>query len=263
MDLRSDNSTFTSDFNLVYENYQAFDNVVLTYKDNLLEVSDKQSLLSGSDNKGYLVFDYRGYLFKYDLEKIVIHLPTEHTIDGEGYDLELEFYHKKDFTYTSEVNKYQKIPDISHYLVISSMYSLDGTNSDSGFLSNLRRYYHPNGVNANSIGMNWDIMESGLIRDKRFYFYSGSDTVYPCSETHLHYVIADIFKIDQATLNSYLNIYEGKYDNTDKIYAKPIATQYGRAMFRNFYNNQTEANLVEGLNRSVLVLALICLLLLL
>lgn len=46
--------------------------------------------------------DINGVLQGYDGTKLVVKAPSEHTIDGTQYDLELQFYHeiKSEFTTT-------------------------------------------------------------------------------------------------------------------------------------------------------------------
>lgn len=238
--LKSSNSTYTQNFSLVYDNYQSLENVVVTLKNNVLEINTKTSLLTGNKNKGYIVFDHGGYYYKFNLEKIVIHVPSEHEIDGYKPDIEVMYYHRKDLDYNPTINQYKKLPDISEYLIISTLYAVNGTESDGGLLNNLRNYYYATGVTVNSFGMNLDIIPSGIIRDNKFYLYKGSDTLYPCDETHIRYVVADIYSVSQETVEFYKNAYASKYEGT--TFAKSIAELNGRHVYRNFYANLTEAN---------------------
>lgn len=230
-------SNYTNDISLVYERYTNLQNVVLTFKDNILQIGDKVSLLGGANNKGYVVLDYSGFYYKYDLQNIYVHVPSEHSIDGYRTEVEVQFYHTKDFSYNPPLNEYKRSPDVSHYFIISVLYAVNGTASDSGFLDSLRSFYFQGNINANSFGTSFDIFGTGLIRDKKFYIYRGSDHVAPCSETHLHYVVAEPYKVAQATVDLLKGAYSKKYNSYD---AKPLANLNGRAVHRNFYANETE-----------------------
>lgn len=266
IDLMTNNSTFSLNYSIVYENYKSFDDVVLTFQNPLLEISDKLNLLNNSKDKGYVVLTLNGFLHKYDLEKIVINTPSEHFINGLENDLEMSFIHRKDLDYNSEVNSFKPNTDINQYLIISFLYSVNGTYSDSGFIDSVRNHYHALGVTENTVGMKLDVFNSGLIKDKRFFLYSGSETVAPCSETHLHYVVADIYKISQESVNFYKNRYQFKYNNElngdFNNYRKSISPLNGRPVYRNFYANETEFdNSNSYIKTSIMVLILILLVL--
>jgi carbonic anhydrase len=235
--LNQSQSNYTGDISLVYERYTNLDNVMLTFKDNVLQIGDKVSLLGGTNNKGYVVLDYSGFYYKYDLQYIYVHVPSDHTIDGYNTEVEVQFYHLKDFTYSPSLNDYKKSPDMNHYLIISVLYAVNGTASDSGFLDSLKNYYVQGEVSANNFGTTLDIFGTGLIKDKKFYLYRGSDHVSPCSETHLHYVVAETYAVDQTTVTFLNNKYSTKYSS---FTSKPLSPLYGRSVLRNFYANETE-----------------------
>ena len=238
--LRADNSTQSDQYNLVNDNYKSFDNVILTFNDNLLEITDRSNYIAGSNNKGFVTFSYDGYMYKFDLEKIVVHVPSEHQVEGYRTDIEVEYIHKKDLNYVSTVNFNRKLPDVSEYLVVSTLYAVNGTNSDNDFLENLKNYFYSTGITNNYLGMNLDLLSSGIMRAKRSFFYKGSDTQYPCNESHFRIVIADIFKVPQTTVDFYSATYKSKY--LGETFAKTIAPLNGRDIYRNFYANKTEFN---------------------
>lgn len=238
INLMPSNSTYTNNVSLVYENYLSLDNVVLSFKNNILEINNKNSLLTNNNDKGYVVLDYAGYYYKFNLEKIYVHTPSEHSIDGVFADLEVHYYHRKDLDYTPTTNQYKKLPDVSEFLIISILYSANGTQSDGGFIDNLRNYYYPTGITVNSFGLTLDIIPSGLIRDKRFFFYKGSETAFPCDETHMRYVVADIYSIKQESIQFYKKAYASKY--VGGSFTKSISQLNGRSIYRNFYANTTE-----------------------
>ena len=237
-------SKYSNDFTIVYERYKVFDDMFLTFQGNLLEVRDLESELTKINKKGHLIFAYEKYHFKFDLEQIVIKVPSEHLIDGIRSDLEVQFIHRKDLTYFSEVDQFKSKPDISQFLIISVLYSKDGTFSDSGFLENLSFSYLPSGISNTNAALKFkfkfDLIESGLIRDKKAFVYSGSETVFPCSETHLHFVVADKYKISQNLLDFYKNEYMNRY--TGNIFAKEVNKLNGRQVLRNFFNTTQESD---------------------
>ena len=120
-------SNYTNDISLVYERYINLQNVVLSFDQNILQIGDKVSLLGGENNKGYVVLDYNGFYYKYDLKNITVHVPSEHSIDGYRTEVEVQFFHTKDFTYNPPLNQYKKSPDVSHYFIISVLYAVNGT----------------------------------------------------------------------------------------------------------------------------------------
>ena len=267
IDLNEKSSNFTLNYSIIYENYKSFEDVVLTFQNPLLEISDKVNLLNNSKDKGYVVLTLNGFLHKYDLEKIVINTPSEHFLNGIEADLEMSFIHRKDIDYETEVNSFKKNTDINQYLIISFLYSVNGTNSDTGFIDNVRNYYNALGVTENTVGMKFDVFNSGLIKDKRFYLYSGSETVAPCSETHLHYVVADVYKISQESVNFYKNRYQFKYNNLDENqispnFRKSISPLNGRPVYRNFYANETEFDSSTSFIKNSLLLIFLTLLIL-
>jgi len=238
--LKADNSTQSDQYNLVYDNYKSFDNVVITFNNNLLEISDRSSLLSDSTDKGFVIFSYEGYMYKFNLEKIVVHVPSEHEVEGYKPDIEVEYFHRKDLDYVSTVNYNRKLPDVSEYLVVSTLYAINGTQSDNDFLEKLQQYYYSTGITSNYLGMNLDLISSGIMRAKRSFFYKGSDTQYPCNESHFRIVIADIFKVSQTTVDFYRSAYKSRYSGD--TFAKSIAPLNGREIYRNYYASKTEFN---------------------
>lgn len=236
--LSDQKSNYTQNVSIVYEDYNALSNVFLTFNsDNILEINDKATLLGGSTDKGYLVIDYSGYYFKYNLAKIEVFSPSQHQINGTYPDIEVQFIHKKDFSYTTDVNDYKVLPDISHYLVISVFYAVNGTESDTNFLNNL---VYSTSISSTSLGTSLDIFEYGLIKDKKFFFYRGSDTITPCSESHLYYVVADIYKLNQSKVNTIKGAYTSKYGSDYKL--KSLANLNGRYVYRNFFADQAESD---------------------
>lgn len=241
INLRDNNSTYSNEFNIVYDHYKSFEDIFVTFRNNQLQIVDKQVLLNpnSSTDMGYLVLSYKGFYFKFNLEKITINVPSEHLINGVPSDLEIHFTHKKDLDYVNTANEFKRRPDISQNLVISILYSVSGTESDNNFLDLLTSHYRVGGT-VNTFGLSFDIIESGLIRDKKFYFYSGSDNISPCDETHLHYVVADEYKLNQQSLDFYRDRYEAQFDGTKSSFSKPISELFGRNVTRNFYNDTLE-----------------------
>jgi carbonic anhydrase len=100
------------------------------------------------------------------------HSPSEHTIDGRHYDLEMHFYHETD--------------DHLHHSVISIFFDRKvGGNEENPFIKNL--FTTPTGEHLSDkeswtpVGVHLEELLLKLDRTKLFH-YEGSLTVPPCTE---------------------------------------------------------------------------------
>lgn len=247
--LQTQNSTYAENFSIVYEDYPNFNNLYVT--SNLGDSSKVIEMVDFNRQNlgGYLVFELSGYQYKFDLQSIHVKYNAEHRIDGYFPDLELQFIHKKDLDYVSSANEFKKMPDVSEYLVVSVLYAINGTNSDNGFINSFSEgRFSSNRIttNASFRGVNLNMVGNGLIANRRFYYYTGSETITPCSETHMYYVVADVFQINESTVNIFRRKFEDKYafDNFRR-FNKELAELNGRRVLRNFYIDEEERKELE------------------
>lgn len=234
-----DNSTYSDKITIINDAYNAISNVVVRVtSNNLMEVVS----LGGNSDWGYVLIDYLGYIMKFNLKQIVIHSPIEHDVDFIKADVEIQLIHQKDLDYTTEVNKFQKKPDISEFLVISVPFAVNGTSTAEGNLIEILNGAYSENL-ALKTGANIPLNTLNLVRGKRFFFYQGSQTVYPCNESHLHILISDITIMTDLTKDKIKSVFLGKYVNG--INTKKTTTLGARSIVRNFFISQDEANKYE------------------
>ena len=245
--LSSKDSIYTDQVNVLNDSYNEITDGLIYYNPDNKQVefaAKANALNKSSGNYGFINIEYNGYIMKFDLQRIFLHVPAEHKIDNEYPDFEIQLYHKKDLKFTSLVNEYRRLPDINEYLVISIPYKVNTNNkiysSDNGFLEKIKDYY-TSSVKNDSKGISIDISDYNLAKNQSFYFYKGSMTFFPCNENHLHFILSDYNSISKETLDKFtISIFKNIYLNGDNI--KSSAEIYGRFSYRNFFINQDEAN---------------------
>jgi carbonic anhydrase len=233
LNLREEFSNFNSSINILYTDYNLIPNAYLDWSESgrILQVSQKLGAPS-TNNFGYVGLDRGGVAKQYALTGIEFYTPAEHKINGVDYDLEVHLIHEKVLTFETNVNQFRRIADGNRYLIISILFSQSGGNSDNGFLNDLISTWPPNSGDSFTLDLN----SYGLIRDRRWFFYEGSFTYFPCDETVNNIVIRDPFKMD--SLSVFQSIYSDVYDSS--VVSKVVSEEYGRPIYRN-YMNQTEA----------------------
>lgn len=248
------NSTYNDSIFLASDSYLTITDAVLRYDGRLLEIASLGAVNGMNRNLGYVLLKKEGVVSKYDLRKVNIHTPAEHYIDGVRYELEIQFIHEKDLDFTSAVNDFKNPSDVNLFFVVSILFSTTGPYVDNNFINRLFDYYNTDVTNQTTL--NLELEETRLFRNRRFFFYEGSETVDPCDETHLYYVVADIFRVDPNVLQRFRDVYSTYYNNSD--YNKPVSEYYGREIVRNFYTEQ-DSSFKTSLNWALLALALLIL----
>lgn len=231
------NSTYTDTIFLATDSYLTVNDAVLNYDGRLLEVTSLSAVNGMNTDFGYVTLRKDGVSSKYGLTKMVIKTPAEHVIEGVRHDLEVQFIHEKDLDFQASVNDFKGPSEINMYLVVSVLFSTTGSYNDNNFIESLFDYYNTNANNQASF--NLEVEETFLLRNKRFYFYEGSLTVDPCDETHLYYVVADVFRIQADTLQRFRDTYSNFYTNS--TFNKPLAKYKGRQVVRNFATAEDSA----------------------
>jgi carbonic anhydrase len=233
LNLQEAHSNFNSSVNLLYTDYNPIPKAKLGWSEDgrILQVNE----IAGStqNNFGYIGFDRGGVIKQYSLKKIEINTPAEHQIEGISYDIEIKLIHEKMLPFETNVNQFRRIPDGNKYLIISLLYSKDSGSSDNGLLKYLVSSWSGNNDPFYyDKFFNLDLNSFDLVRDRRWFFYEGSFTSFPCDETVNYIVIRDPFLTDD--LEPIKNIYLEKYNSA--IISKPINEDFGRPIYRNFMN---------------------------
>lgn len=230
-----DNSTFSDKIGIINDAYNDISNaIVRVTSNNLMEVVS----LGNNVNWGYILIEYSGYIMKFDLKQIVIHSPIEHDVDVIMADVEVQLIHQRDLDYSSDVNEFQKKPDISEYLIVSVPFAVNGTISSEGNLIEiLSGAYSEN--TAQITGVNIPLNTLNVVRGKRFFFYQGSQTFYPCNESHLHILIKDVTIMTNSSKDRFKSAFLSKFLNS--INTKKATALGARSVIRNYFISQKEA----------------------
>ena len=134
----------------------------------------------------------------YIAEEIVFHTPSEHTVSGKKYDMEMQIIHYG-----------QTKGDISKQVVLSFMFErkpgvYNKFIDDVDFFS-LPNPYHTEREITNNLFIPKIFYSSTsedipVMKPFSFYTYQGSITFPPCTERTIHYVAADPIPIGSAPL---------------------------------------------------------------
>lgn len=233
------NSTYSDKLGIINDAYNAISNsVVRVTSNNVMEIVS----FSNNANWGHVLIEYFGYIMKFDLKQIVIHSPIEHDVDVIKADVEVQLIHQKDLDFTSDVNKFQKKPDVSEFLVISVPFAVNGTIPTEGNLIEILSGAYSDNL-AQTTGVNIPLNTLNLVRGKRFFFYSGSQTIYPCNESHLHILISDITIMTELAREKFKGVFLSKFVNS--INTKKTTTLGARSVIRNFFTSQLEQKTYE------------------
>lgn len=242
--LSTEKSEFTSRVNVLNDDYQMIVNsiVSLNKDNNLIEMKGLADFKAGKDgNYGSINIDYNDYHLKFDLKKVLIKTPGEHPVDGVYPDLELQLIHSKDLTYSPEINNYKRKPSVNEILVITVPYRLKSNVLDGGFIDRVIPTYKTS-IDSTTTGLNINLSDFNLVKDRSFFFYSGAQTFFPCNENALHLVIREPLFIRQETFTFF------KAQVVGAIYTSGINTKLainsyeGRLVYRNFFKSQAEAD---------------------
>lgn len=254
-------SEYSDQIEIHSESYTSIiDAVMYIDKTNyLVSVQNWDSAVSSTQrNYGFVILNFNGYFMRFNLNQIVVHLTSEHfieTSDGRNfYDFEVQLFHTKDLNYSPRVNKYQKMPDISEYLIISIPYTLQNnvtTVTDGGFIDRLSTIYNNNlfsrteidpNNNKNMLFSTINLSAYNLLNSKSHYFYKGSQTSAPCDENHFHLYLSEPFLISKSTYD----FFNKQVFTTDKFSnqknTKQIVPLNYRKLTRNFFISQEEAD---------------------
>lgn len=167
----------------------------------------------------------------YELQKITLHTPSMHTINGEYYDMEMCLYHCANPTNCSENG------------VIISVLLKRGKDSSrqnmffSQFINQL-----PKGETKFEkeipVSSSWNVMNA-LPKNKSFFYYEGSYPMPPCNPNWKWIVFEEVVEIGKTNFETFELVI--KYTDTDgniRIPTKPVGT-------RNIYY-QNNPNLITN-----------------
>jgi carbonic anhydrase len=146
---------------------------------------------------------------RFNAEEIVFHTPSEHTIENERFDMEMQIIH------------YGRTKgDIAKQTVLSFLFKKT-PGVYNKFIDSLDFFNLPNGANdyrdlnndiaIEDILLNTDEMELGYMRPFSFYSYEGSLTSPPCTERTNYFIHADPIPLS----NTVIDLFKEAISNQD------------------------------------------------
>ena len=127
--------------------------------------------------------------FTVDLLQFHFHAPSEHTLDGTSYDLELHFVHSD----RTEIGT-----DKQTYAVIGIFFDTSAGNTENSFIKQV--------LDKGQIDVN------GLLNEVDFstaFVYKGSLTTPPCLEAVEFTIVPDIQPISSSQLEAFTSMWSG------------------------------------------------------
>jgi carbonic anhydrase len=172
---------------------------------------------SGNDNMGSFVFVKDWAMYNFDLKKILFRANSEHTLNGNHFDVEMQLVHSIDTNYYPPGKRVNLGVD---FLVISIFFQITDNNNPARTklfdFSNLKDFSN----------MSRKIKLWQIIQHQPSYLYQGSLT-YPECEPALWMIFSQFHLISQSDFNLLLN----------KIQQNNLADQTTKNNVRNIFNN--------------------------
>ena len=188
---------------------------------------DKEALRIHHENLGKLVtLDGTVYI----AEEIVFHTPSEHTINGEKFPLEMQVIHRAatrgdygkravlSFLFKGKAGVYNKFIDTLDFFSLPNPYTKSRNIFEKLFIPNIL--------------FNVDDIESGMMASFSFYTYQGSLSEPPCTEGVIHFVASEPLELSLTALEMFKEaLREPDYEDAkgNIIQAKPKKLTNARA----------------------------------
>ena len=156
---------------------------------------DRNAIRIPHPNLGKIITDDGGV---FQAEEIVFHTPSEHTINGEQLDMEMQIIH------------YGRTKgDIAKQIVLSFLFKKK-PGVYNKFIDKLDFFNLPNSIDnfrditsdlyIPSVFYNTDDEDNEFLKPFSFYTYEGSLTTPPCTERTTHYVVADPIPLSNTVI---------------------------------------------------------------
>jgi len=224
-------SKYNPEFLLTDISYNSLNNIYVNFDYRILKVFQSNV---NYPNFGKINYKKQGSLNEYELIDIEFYYPAEHRINVGGSlivpDVEVKLIHKKNKMYSATANELKNFTESNSFLIVSLLYSQNGTNSDNNFLADLSLVYNPS--ISPMMMKNIDFDTYGLIKNNRYFMYDGSFSYFPCDENVSYIVVRDLFQISPSDIQNFISRYNLKYSNPQVN--KAIAQPFGRPIYRNY-----------------------------
>lgn len=160
--------------------------------------------------------DYDRTILEYLGHSMSFHAPSEHTIQGTRFDLELHLMHNIfEMAPNSHTARYNKC-------VLALLFNVNDTSTNNTIDQLLDITTNPP-----TKTVNFDLVFTSLVRNSMFYHYHGSLTTPPCTENVNWYVMEAPQPIRTEQLS-----YIQKYLNSGNKNSRPVQTRGSRPVYR-------------------------------
>ena len=196
IDLRINQATRTNfNLNFFYEEEED-----LTFLNNGHTVEVEYSHALHDDRTTYLSNDY-------DLVQFHFHTPSENTLEGKHYDMEVHFVHSD---------------ELSNLLVVGILIDAPNNNQPCEFLEQLLNSIPEIEGEENEV----DILEYIKLNGEEFFTFQGSLTTPPCTEGVTWMVRADPLRCASSQVEEFSSIIG--------VSNRPVQPRNGRTISKNF-----------------------------
>jgi len=173
-----------ADYSL-FDNYLS-DTATISLSNTTLTVDN----FNGAAGSIYYLLDQS--TLKFNLEEIYFHTPSEHTLNSNQFDLEVQL-----------LNQADDINSLGKYSIVSILYQVTEDASNDAFLDGIIPYLPSNFGDDVEFRLETPYV-TPYGNDTIFYSYTGSLTIPPCTSDVQWYVQADVRKCTQEQLNAFL-----------------------------------------------------------
>ena len=166
-----------SKFSFESINYETIESTSVTYQNEF-------SISTPTLDNGNITVKINGTTFTYKLLNIHFHLKSEHTINGENYDMEMHIVHEN-------TNKEDKN---NLYMVIAYIFEIDDYDEENSFINSI-------GFNTGEEVKNVNVKD--IVKNEDVYYYKGFVTSSHCAEEVNWVVIDDIKSMSQKQFDKF------------------------------------------------------------
>ena len=223
----SSNYTLIRDYNLTIAYNQTVHTIQLT------------------QDQGYIIVKKKNIYYRYNVNEIQFHLPSEHTFDGVYGDLEMHIIHKKDVNYS--------IPSIrANLLFVDPDYMNDQLYIAILFMV-VDNYVDDNisTLSVNTLGPIKDFdLNVYASTNKPFIFYEGSTTMpLPECTENINWVIpVRMEAISRDQIKDFINwIFKTYHSKGNSRRTKPLN---GRKVYYQYYPEKNDTNAISNTDTS-------------
>lgn len=170
-------------------------------------------------DQGFVITSKAGDMYRWNLNNVHFHIPSEHTINGERYDMEMHFIHDKDKQFLRQ-NKMKDRDPKREALVMGVFFKVGNNIHEGKELEYIKLH--------NKKKFDFDISKFLNIK-KGYYNYEGSLTTPKCDEIVEWIVFKDPIIISRELYQKIFNWVNHSYPIGN---ARPIYPLNGRRIFK-------------------------------